>query len=118
MQINITGKGVDLTEPIKNYVDKKIGRLERFFDQIIRAVITVGVESRHHQKGEIFFAEGKLEIPGNDVFVSETAVSLYGAIDNLRGRLEGEIKKHKVKMRERAKLARKILRERKEYQIQ
>ena len=118
MQINITGKGVDLTDAIKNYVDKKIGRLEKFYDQIIRAVITVGVENHHHQKGEIFFAEGKLEIPGNDIFVSETAASLYGAIDALKNRLESDLKKHKVKLREKAKIARKILREKKEYQIQ
>jgi putative sigma-54 modulation protein len=98
MQIIITGKGIELTEAIEDYINKKLTKLETFFDGIIRVDVVVGIENHHHTKGEIFMAEAKLEVPGNDVFVKETGTSLYQAIDILRDRLEQDLKKYKTKL--------------------
>lgn len=97
MQINITGKGIDLTEAIKDYVNKKFEGLDKFYDRIIRANVSVGMETKHHVKGQVFVCECKLEIPGNDVFASKNEKVLYKAIDKVRDYLEGELKKHKAK---------------------
>lgn len=99
MQIIISGKGVDLTDAIEGYITKKVNGLDRFFTGIIRADITVGEDIKRHHKGNLFFAEGKLEIPGNDVFVRKEAQSLYEAIDDMKDHLERELKKHKLKLR-------------------
>ncbi|MDO8499343.1 MAG: ribosome-associated translation inhibitor RaiA [bacterium] len=115
MQIILTAKGIDLTDAIKDYVDKKIGALEKFYDQIIRAHVVVGVESHHHLKGDIFMAECKLEVPGNDLFASKNEKNLYKAIDQVRDFLEGELKKHKVILREKVKQAKRQVRATKEY---
>jgi len=103
MQTKINGRGIKLTEAIKSYAEDKIGKLDKFYNNIIRANITVGMESHHHQKGEIFFAECRLEIPGNDLFASKTEKTLYKAIDKIRDYLELELKKHKVKTRKKDK---------------
>ena len=79
MQINITGKNIDLTESIKDYVEKKIGSLEKFYDQIIRASVIVGKESHHHLKGDVFVCECKLDLTGDDLFISKTEPDLYKA---------------------------------------
>ena len=118
MQINITGKGIDLTDPIKDYVEKKIGGLEKFYDQIIRAHITVGLETNRHKQGKIFIAECRLEVPGNDLYASKNEKNLYKAIDKVKDYLDGELKKHKVKTRQKAKSARKDTRENKSYKIE
>mgnify|MGYP001157946884 CR=1 FL=1 len=116
MQIVISGKGIELTEAIKNYVDKKISGLDKFHPNIIRAIVEVGVETHHHLKGEIFVAECKLEIPGNDVFASKNEKTLYKAIDKVRDYLEIELKKSKAKTHEKEKKAKREVRASKEYQ--
>lgn len=115
MHIIITGKELDLTDAIEDYVTKKIGGLEKFFDGIIRADVVVGEVSKRHTKGNDFFAECKLEIPGNDVFAKKEASNLYAAIDDLKDLLERELKKHKLKLRSNIKKQKLTAKKLKEY---
>ena len=115
MQITINGKGIELTDAIRGYAEKKIGALDKFYNKIIRANINVGVENHHHQKGSIFVAECKLEVPGNDIFASKNEKTLYKAIDKVRDYLEGELKKHKIKIRVKDKKDMRKVRDAKEY---
>ena len=117
MQVLINGKGIELTDAIKSYAEEKISGLDKFYDKIIRADVTVGMESHHHQKGDIFVAECKLEIPGNDLFASKNELSLYKAIDKVRDYLELELKKRKAHQREKDKKDKRKVRETKEYQL-
>ena len=115
MQILITGKGIELTPAIEAYVNEKISKLAKFFPGIMRVEIIVGMETHHHQKGEVFLAEAKIPLPGTDIFVKLEASSLYAAIDLLHDRLETELKKHKVKLRKDTKKNKLIGRENKAY---
>lgn len=118
MKMNISGKNMDLTEPIKEYVEKKIGGLKKFFDQIIQADVTVGLTTTSQNKGKIYVAECKLSVPGNDLYASKVEEKdLYKAIDKIKDYLESELKKHKTKLREQKRSGRKIVRDNKEYNI-
>lgn len=118
MQIQITGKGLELSEAIRDYVNKKMLALNKFYnDKIIRADAVVGVVSDHHQKGKKFFAECKLDVPGKNLFASKQEETLYKAIDKIRDYLELELNKHKVKQRVKAK-DKKMSRQEKEYKIE
>jgi len=117
MQIILTGKGMELTDAIKDYTEKKISGLEKFYDGIIRAHVTVGVESHHHLQGKIFLCECKLEIPGNDLFASKDEKTLYKAIDKVRDYMEAELKKYKAKFHRRDRKDHKEKRGTKEYQL-
>lgn len=117
MQIQITGKGIELTSSIQEYVEKKISGLDKFYDKIIRAQVRVGVETNHHLKGKIFICECKLEVPGNDLFASKNEKDVYKAIDKVRDYLETELKKHKVMQREKDKKDKRKVRDGKEYKI-
>ena len=118
MQVIISAKGIELTEAIKEYVEKKISALDKFYDQIIRAHVMVGMESHHHLKGKVFVAECKLEVPGNDLFASKNELTLYKAVDKVRDYLEQELKKHKILQREKLKKDKIKVRESKEYTIE
>lgn len=118
MQIIISGRGVDLTDAVESYVQKKLNNLEKFLSNIIRANVALGKETRHHNKGEVFFAECRLEVPGNDLFARENAADLYTAIDFLQATLDREIKKYKVKVRGNIKKKKSIGRKNKEYSAQ
>jgi putative sigma-54 modulation protein len=116
MDVTITGKGIDLTPAIQEYVAKKIGGLDKFYDRIIRIHVTVGVDNHHHLAGKIFKAECKMEVPGNSIFGEVQEKDLYAAIDVLKGFMEGEIKKHKLKHDEVNKKDKMMARDVKEYQ--
>lgn len=118
MQIITTGKNIDLTEAIKDYVDKKISSLEKFYDKITLAHVIVGIENHHHQKGDVFMCECKLNLTGEDLFISKTEQDLYKAIDKVRDHLEEELKKHKTTQREKDKKDKREVRDNKEYKIE
>ncbi len=118
MQIQITGKSMDLSEATKDYVNKKMLALNKFYNEkIIRAEVVLGVNSEHHNKGDKFFAECKLDVPGKNLFAIKEEDSLYKAIDKIRDYLELELKKYKLKQRVQSK-DKKTSREDKEYKIE
>ena len=118
MQVQITGKSMELTDAVKDYVNKKMLALNKFYNEkIIRAEVVLGVNSDHHQKGDKFFAECKLDVPGKNLFALKEEDSLYKAVDKIRDYLELELKKYKLKQRVGSK-DKKNTREDKEYKIE
>lgn len=118
MQIQITGRGTDLSEATKDYVNKKMLALNKFYNEkIIRAEVVLGVNSDHHNKGDKFFAECKLDVPGKNLFALKEEDSLYKAVDKIRDYLELELKKYKLKQRVKSK-DKKVGRDDKEYKIE
>lgn len=103
MIITIHGTGMELTQAIRDYAEEKITSLEKFFDNIQRASIDMGMKSRHHQKGNIFYAEVNLSIPGHMLRVVKEEDDLYKAIDKVKDQLKIDLEKMKEKMREKNK---------------
>ena len=100
MQIDIKGTNLELTQAIKDYINEKIGGLEKFFDQILEARVDVGITSEHHQKGKIFRAEVNLEVPQKYIIRAEAErEDLYMAINEVKDELQIQLKKYKEKMR-------------------
>jgi putative sigma-54 modulation protein len=100
MKIDIKGTNMELTEAIKDYVNEKIGGLEKFFDNIIEAKVEVGKTSNHHQKGDVFRAEVNLDVPEKYVLRAEAVrEDLYMAINEVKDDLQRQIKKYKEKIR-------------------
>ena len=114
MIINVRGTGIDLTDAIKDYAEEKISSLTKFFDNITNADIDVEMQSHHHNKGKIYYAEVNLNIPGKMIRVTKESETLYKAIDKVKDHLKVELEKMKEKMRARDK---KELRGSKEYQM-
>ncbi len=100
MIINIQAKGMDLTNAIKQYVEDKASDLPTYFDNIQEVDVIVGMDSHHHNKGKIYFAEFILQIPGKNITVRKDAADLYKAIDKVKDHLKVELEKLKGKMRE------------------
>ncbi|WP_428033550.1 ribosome hibernation-promoting factor, HPF/YfiA family [Amphritea sp.] len=93
MQINITGHHVELTDSLNDYVQSKFEKLERHFDNITNAQVTLSVE-KNRQK-----AEGDVHIAGGQLFASDEQDDMYVAIDGLIDKLDRQIIKHKEKMK-------------------
>ena len=92
MQISLTGNHVDLTEPLREYVNAKMERLERHCDIVNDIHVVLSVEKLRHK------AEATVHINGNNLFADSVQEDMYAAIDALTDKLDRQVKKHKEKM--------------------
>ncbi|MFK7732021.1 MAG: ribosome-associated translation inhibitor RaiA [Pseudomonadales bacterium] len=93
MQVQISGHHVDLTDSLRDYVNSKLTRIERHFDNITNTHVTLSVE-KIRQK-----AEATVHVSGADIFAASESDDMYAAIDTLADKLDRQIIKHKEKMR-------------------
>jgi len=93
MQMNITGHHLDITQPLKDYVESKFERLQRHFDQISTTHVILQVDKMVHK------AEATVHIAGADLFAAAEDEDMYAAIDALADKLDRQLIKHKQKHR-------------------
>jgi len=92
MNITITGHHVEVTPAIHDYVNAKLDRVIRHFDQITSAHVILSVD-KLNQKAEI-----TLHVKGRDIYADSTEEDLYAAIDTLTDKLSRQMVKHKEKV--------------------
>src|SRR5690625_2838689 len=94
MRYNIRGENLEVTEAIRDYVIKKIGKLKKYFD--------TPPTSDVHVKLSVYNNEQKIEvtIPMTNLLLrgEERHNDLYAAIDLVVDKLERQIRKHKTKV--------------------
>jgi len=93
MQLNITGHHLDVTTPLKDYVESKFERLQRHSDQISTTHVILTVEKVVHK------AEATVHVAGADLFAAAEDEDMYAAIDALADKLDRQLIKHKQKHR-------------------
>lgn len=91
MQIILTGHHVEITNPLREYVNSKMERLERHFDNVTDMHVVLSVEKLRHK------AEATMRIRGSNLFADATEEDMYAAIDALVDKLDRQVKKYKEK---------------------
>lgn len=92
MNIVITGKELKATEAIKEYVEKKLERIERYFEgEEINASVKIKSER------EMQIAEMQVNVKGYSIRAVTETKDLYASIDKDIDILEGQIRKIKTK---------------------
>lgn len=92
MQINLTGRHVEVTSSLKEFVDEKFAKLERHFDHINNVYVTLTVEKLRQ------IAEATLHINGGEIFANSESEDMYASIDLLIDKLDRQVIKHKEKL--------------------
>ena len=95
MNIQLTGRHLEITPPIREYVTGKFGKIKRHFDNVIDVNVILSVEKLKQK------AEATVHISGKDVFVECDDENLYAAIDALVDKLDRQVIKHKEKLSDR-----------------
>lgn len=94
MNLTISGHHLDVTPAIREYVQNKLERITRHFDQVIDSHVILCIdnltEKEKRQKAEI-----NLRVAGKIVHVASAAHDLYAAIDMLMDRLDRQVVKYK-----------------------
>ncbi len=94
MKYNIRGEKVEVTEAIKSYIVEKIGKLEKYFDNVedIEANVVIKIRGKE-QKMEITIPTAQFTLRSE-----ESHSDLYAAIDLTVDKLERQIRKNKTKI--------------------
>jgi len=91
MQLNVTGHHVDVTTPLKDYVEKKLDRVIRHSDRVIDVHCILTVEKLRHK------AEATVFLSGGTIYADAVEPDMYAAIDALADKLDRRVKKLKEK---------------------
>jgi putative sigma-54 modulation protein len=110
MKLNIKATNLELTPRLKEYAQKKMDMLDKYFGKlkIINSRIEISKISNRHLKGEIYRAEANFSIGGDLLRVEKTEKDLFKAIDKVKDHLELVIKKYKDKKINRKKQKQKL----------
>ena len=92
MQINLSGHHIEITDPLRDFVNSKFAKLERHFEQINNVQVILTVEKLNQ------VAEAKLNVNGGEIFANSQHADMYAAIDTLIDKLDRQIIKHKEKL--------------------
>jgi putative sigma-54 modulation protein len=93
MQISLSGHHVEITDSMRNYVNEKIAKLDRHFDQALDIHVVLTVEKLRHK------AEATLHVSGSSLHADSVQEDMYAAIDGLVDKLDRQGKKHKEKLK-------------------
>lgn len=99
MNFQVRGKNIEVTPALRDYVEKRLTKLEKFFDGIIEVQVTLSVEG-DRQKVEVTVpAEGLI------LRAEESNADMYSSIDLVSEKLERQIDKYKTKLTKRLRNA-------------
>ena len=97
MLLNIRGDKLEVTDSIKNYIEEKLKRLDKYFEtpEDLKANIVV------RTRGIDQIIEVTIPIKKAILRAEETNKDLYAAIDKVTDKLERSIRKNKTKIKRR-----------------
>ena len=95
MQIEVTGRHLELTAAIEEYARKKAEKVSRFFDRILR--VNVIIDKEHNAFG----TEIIVDVEHHDPFVAHASSNdLYASIDKTVDRATRQLHDHKSRLRD------------------
>ena len=95
MKFNFTDKKVQVTEELREYAEKKIGKLDRFFKTESEAFVTFASE-----RGR-YIAEVTIKNNGMFYRVADTTNDMFASVDSAVAAIERQISKNKTRLEKR-----------------
>lgn len=94
MNLSIRGQQIEVTDALKEYVDKKLTKLDKYFDEPLTSDgnVTLSVNRDRHT------VEVTIPMKGLVLRAEDKSDDMYGSIDAVVDKLERQIRKHKTKI--------------------
>ena len=94
MQINISGHHLEVTQGLKNHIEKKVKKLESHSQKIFEIKILLSIDNITHN------AEGNIYLPKTDFHAKCSSSDMYQSIDLLISKLDKQIIKYNEKIKD------------------
>jgi|SRR3989344_1383581 len=101
MQINIDASKIDATPSLKKYAISKLGALSKLVLRYEKEngetelFLELSRSTKHHKRGEIFYAEAMMQLPGKGLRAECFDEDIRAAIDKVKDMLRADIAKYK-----------------------
>jgi putative sigma-54 modulation protein len=92
LPIQFSGHDIEITQILRDFVNKKFGRLKKHFDHITSIHVFFNVSKM------IQAAEATVHVPGCEVSAKAESEDMYKTIDLLVDKLMRQLDKHKGKL--------------------
>ncbi len=96
MQLSITGKNLEVTQSLREYVERKIGRLDRYLPNITDARVELSVENTRAAK-DSQVAQVTLHTKQATLRAQEATADMFASIDAVLEKLQSQIIRFKGK---------------------
>lgn len=96
MKLQIHSIHFDADTKLLQYVDKKLGKLEKFYGRVTEVEVTLKLNNTTPNNKTV---EVKVLVPGEKIFVKEESNTFESAIDSATNILKRQLKKFKDKLR-------------------
>ena len=101
MKVEIKAVHFQADQKLKDFIEKKVEKLETYFDRIIESKVTLSLEQNGTQiKDKV--AVIKLTIPGNVLVSKERSKLFEESVDQAVDSLRRQLKKYKSKFNQHA----------------
>lgn len=97
MNIQFVGKNVEVTDALREVTEKKLNKLEKYFQEQIEGNVTFSTQKNDKT------IEVTINIPGTIIRAEETSDDMYASIDKSVDVLERQIRKYKTKLQKKYK---------------
>ncbi len=97
MELTIQAIHFTASDIVKDYLENKVDKMQRFHDKIIHAEAILRKE--HMDGQEKMWVELKMKVPGNLIVAKETGNTFEEAIDLCVSKVQPQIKKHNEKLK-------------------
>ena len=94
MNTQIKASNMELTEAIKEYVEKRLGTLDKFIrgqEGNSHMDVEVGKTTNHHKNGDVYKAEISLDANGKHFYAVSEKEDLYSAVDDVKSEIERQL---------------------------
>ena len=92
MNFIISGKNIDVTQALRDAVESKLGKLERYFTPETEVIVTLSVEKGRQQ------IEVTIPVKGHIIRSEQTSTDMYVSIDLVEEVIERQLRKYKNKL--------------------
>ncbi len=100
MKVNVQTPNFVADVKLINFIEKKLSKLEQFYDRIISANVYLKVQKTSEKQNKI--TEILLNVPGSELIVKKEARTFEAGTDECVQSLERQLKKRKEKQRAHA----------------
>ena len=92
MKIDMTGRHVEITPALREFVEEKLGKLERLLDTPLEAHVVLSI-NKHRQVAEIQIKTRTVVLSG-----TEETDDLYASVGEVVDKLERQALRHKERL--------------------
>lgn len=93
MDVRISGKNIEITDAIRDYVEKRLNRLDKYLSKVVDAHVTLYVEKIEHV-AVVTIQKSRLTVHGE-----ERGEDLYACIDKVVDKLVTQLRRHKDRIK-------------------